>query len=221
MYDLVRAGIPTKLKSFHVVQAYEEGKNECLDYLGYKETAVTGFRLRIYPDRIASDSMIGTFRMLESLGFQREHLPHCLGGSYDYKQYDEWVRARISIEDLMSSVPLTANRLSVTSPAYRVDTPIRRRKQSASSSATSSSYTDESTRQRNALKARRAYHRSKLIEFSLSEHQRVWEMRNAPLREENSQLESLLAKANACVVEHLGESEAKDEESLNVSGPGE
>eukprot|EP00977_Amphora_coffeiformis_P006651 scaffold1450_cov170-Amphora_coffeaeformis.AAC.5 len=218
MYDLVRAGIPMKLRAFHVVQAYEEGKNECLDFLGYKETSVTGFRLRIYPDRIASDSMIGTLRMLESMGFKREHLPRCLGGDYDHKQYDEWVRTRISIEDMMSSIPLTANRLSLTTPGYRIDAPVRRRRNSGSTNATSSSV-DENDRQRNALKSRRSYHRTRLVQFSLREHQRVWEMRNAPLREETVRLESLLAQAHECLVVHLGENDAKEEASLIIPRP--
>ena len=215
IYDLVRAAIPTKLRAFHVVQAYEEGKNASLDFLGYKETTVTGFRLRIYPDRIASDSMTGTLRMLESMGFRREHLPHCLGGDYDYKQYNDWVRARISIEDMLSSIPLTANRLSITAPGYRIDAPIRRRRNSGSTSASTSSM-DESSRQRNAMKSRRSYHRSRLVQFSLREHQKVWEIRNIPLREENASLEALLAQAHGCVVDHLGETDARDEAISNI-----
>jgi len=220
MYDMVRAGIPMKLGAFHVVQAYEERKHEYLDFLGYKETSVTGFRLRICPDRIASDSMIGTLRMLQNMGFQREHLPHCVGGDYDYKQYDEWIRARISIEDVMSSIPLTANRLSVTNPNYRIDAPVRRRRSSSSTNATTGSSMNESDRQRNALKARRSYHRTRLVEFSLREHEKVWGMRNVALRRENIRLKSLLAEAHQCMEDHVDEDSAKDTPRPDEAGGG-
>ena len=36
MFDLLQAGIPCKLKAMHVVQAYEQGKEEFMDFLGYK-----------------------------------------------------------------------------------------------------------------------------------------------------------------------------------------
>ena len=213
MYDLVQASIACKLKHFHVVQAFAEGKKDCMDFLGYKETKVTGFRLRRYPDRIASDSLVGTLRMLESMGLQREHLPHCLGGSYDYCQYNEWIRERISIEDIMSFAPLnsTSNRLSIV-PTDRVDAPIRRQRTPARWSSNnnkndnSNERSDETksealemTRKRNALKSRRSYHRRQLELFSLNEQVRVWTLRNAALRQEETRLHCLLAMVHACI----------------------
>lgn len=200
--DLLLAGMPAKVKAFHVVQAYEEGKLECMDFLGFKETKVTGFRLRRYPDRIASDSANGTVRMLESMGFERKYIPHCLGGDYDYKQYAEWTRMRISVEDIMSAIPIASNRLSLVS-ADRVDAPNRKKKTDTTS--------DEQTRQHNALKARRSYHRRQLELFSLQEHKRVYELRNEPLRKENAFLEDLLARAEACVNHHLRDDHDENE----------
>mmetsp|Transcript_4205 Transcript_4205/g.8074 ORF Transcript_4205/g.8074 Transcript_4205/m.8074 type:complete len:316 (+) Transcript_4205:511-1458(+) len=210
MYDLMLAGMPAKVANFHVVQAYEgEGKLACLDYLGYKETKVTGFRLRKYPDRIASDSLVGTLRMLENMGLKREHLPACLGGSYDYNEYAEWTRMRISVEDILSSTPIMPNYLSMVS-ANRVDAPIRRKQ--------ASSNKDEDARQRNALKARRSYHRRQLELFSLREHERVWGLRNEPLRRENARLEKLLAQARAIVAAHQQQQRGDEKSSLD---PGE
>lgn len=218
MYDLVRASIPCKLKHFHVVQAYEEGKQGCMDFLGYKETKVTGFRLRRFPDWIASDSLVGTLRMLESMGFKREHLPHCLGGSYDYSQYDQWIRERLSIEDIMSSVPLssTSNRLSII-PTDRVDAPIRRQQQRRRSSgdetteAETKTDAEEMTRKRNALKSRRSYHRRQLELFSLNEQVRVWKIRNAVLRQDQARLETLLATAEACAANNAPQGKSEQQ----------
>lgn len=204
MYDMVQASMPCLLTSYHVVQAFEgNGKQDCMDFLGYKETKVTGFRLRRYPGRIASDSLVGTLRMLESKGFKREHLPRCVGGLYDYRQYDEWIRERISIEDALSAAPLTSSRLSIV-PTDRVDAPIRRQRKGKNANndkqtTETKTETEEMTRKRNALKSRRSYHRRQLELFSLNEQVRVWTTHNARLRQEQARLEALLAMAQTSV----------------------
>ena len=195
MFDLVTAGLPTKLAAYHVVQAYEEGKNECLDYLGYQETKVAKFHAK-NPNLIVADSSHGTWSKLQSMGFQKEHLPRCVGGTFDYNHFTEWTRARISVEDIMSSAPLMSNRLAVV-PNSRVDAPIRRNRGTGGD-------TQGEVRERNAIKSRRSYHRRKLQEFSLREHLRVWEMRNDPIRKENAFLEGVLAQAQEIVKTHTG-----------------
>lgn len=197
MFDLVKAGLPTTLKAYHVVQAYEEGRNEYMDFLGFKEAKIAQFRVRADPNLVVADSVHGTWTKLNSLGFKQEHLPRCVGGTYDYSQFAEWTRARISVEDMMSSTPLMANRLTVVS-TRRVDAPIRRRSGSGGE-------TQEEVRLRNAIKSRRSYHRRKLEEFSLREHQRVWEIRNEPIRKQNALLEGMLAQGQAIVKLYTGQ----------------
>ena len=201
MFDLVIQGMQMKLKAYHVVQAYEEGKKEYLDFLGYKASKVSNFRIRTRSNLIAADSFQGTLDLLQSLGFERQQLPRCLGGSYDYSEFANWIRMRISVEDVLSASPIMSNhRLAVvpTTTSSRVDAPNPKHPKAAGTES------QQDIRLRNAIRARRSYHRRRLMEFSLQEQQRVWRWRNAALAQQNAFLESLLAQAHHCVAAFSG-----------------
>lgn len=119
---------------FHVAQAFEDGKGLLVDYLGYQTSRAHEFRTQVNVNRIAADSMAGTLQKLEAKGFSRQHFPHSLGGDYDYKQFGDWIRMRTSVEDMMSSTPIMANRLSTPATTLIVgggplDAPVQRRTQ--------------------------------------------------------------------------------------------
>ena len=103
---------------------------------------------------------------------------------------------RLSVEDIMSSFPIMANTLSLPA-SQRMDAPVRK-KRSESASAT-----QEHTRQQNALRARRSYHRRQLEQLSMQEHSKVYTFRNKDLREDNTRLEQCLAMAKQCVAENV------------------
>eukprot|EP00977_Amphora_coffeiformis_P027972 scaffold34676_cov176-Amphora_coffeaeformis.AAC.1 len=89
-----------------VAQAYEEGKQELIDYLAYRTLSIEEFKTQMRPQRIAGNSVRNTLTLLEELGLERSLLPRCLGGDFDYSQFDEWIRVRLSIEGGMSAAPL-------------------------------------------------------------------------------------------------------------------
>lgn len=179
------------MKGYYVVQAYEEGKKEYIDFLGFKQSRIHKFRhSKVPPNLIASNSVHGTWKMLQNLGFQSHQLPRCVGGTYDYSQFAEWTRMRLSIEDIMSSTPVLINNFS---PA----TAKNKRRHLAHGDEKNSGH--ELARQRNALKTRRCYHRRELQLFVLQEQERAFHVRNRELRQENAFLDDLLLQARACV----------------------
>ena len=180
-----------KMKGLYIVQAYEDGKKECIDFLGFKQSKISKYRNdKICPNLIAADSYNGTVNLLQNLGFQREHLPRCVGGTYDYSQFAEWTRMRLSVEDIMSSTPVFANHLSLSCKTPAAGATKKRRINAADK---------ELVRQHNALKTRRCYHRRELQLFVLQEQKRAFQMRNGELRKDNEVLDDLLLQARACV----------------------
>lgn len=101
---------------WYVCQTYEEGKEELIDYLGYKTKLTAEFHSKRSWERIAGNSFTCTLKLLESRGLERQCLPRCLGGDYDYNQFDDFVRMRLSIEGIMSSAPIHKNILTWTRP---------------------------------------------------------------------------------------------------------
>ena len=191
--ELVLAGLPVKVKERTIAQTFQDGKQEYLDFLGYKTSRIVNFLTGEHPQLLAPNSCAGTLKMLEEHGFKRDNLPRCLGGLYDHKvHFRDWIRKRISVEDIISSTPLIANRWS-TSPQPGSLTPKRRKKDSDEKPSA------EEERQKSALRSRRSFHRQQLETLRLSELARVLEMRNDSVRISNIELESLLTRAEACV----------------------
>jgi len=107
-WETYRTALPVRITQNIVAQVYNPTKKELLDYYGYRCATVERFNSYIPPNRIVADSVQGTFQMLRARGLFAKCLPRCLGGSYDYAQHNEWVRTRISIEDIMSGAPLSS-----------------------------------------------------------------------------------------------------------------
>uniref|UniRef100_A0A7S3KXL0 Uncharacterized protein n=2 Tax=Amphora coffeiformis TaxID=265554 RepID=A0A7S3KXL0_9STRA len=196
-YQMVDQGLPMKTKAYHVVQVYEEGRKEYMDYMGFKQSKIVRYRnAQINPNLIVADSFHGTRTLLQQLGLRMEHLPRCVGGSYDYRQFTEWTRMRLSVEDIMSSTPVFANNLLIASNT----------KPAPPGASKTRGRGDEDTkakalvaREINASKARRCYHRRELQLLVLQEQSRAFSRRNAELRKDNARIEDLLLQARARV----------------------
>lgn len=207
---------------FHVAQAYEDGKGLLVDYLGYQASRAHEFRTRVHVNRIVADSMA---QLLESKGFDRQHLPHCLGGDYDYNQFADWIRARMSVEDMLSSTPVMVNRISTPSTTLVVgrgplDAPVQRKRPRDLLAAVTTATTESSqegqkgaqdgetkaqlARQRNALYSRRSNRKKDLLMLSLQDQERLLRARNDYVRNDNARLEYLLAMAERCLSYHSG-----------------
>ena len=223
MYDIVGPAIRLQHKAFHVVQAYEEGKDMLVEYLGFKTARTHEFRTRIHVKRLSADSRAGTLKMLQEMGFCRQRLPSCLGGDYDYGQYADWIRMRTSVEDIMSSAPVKANRLSLNGiPRVLVvgdgpvDAPIKRRSNGKKSAPqhllTNGSGNEESAaelhRRRNALYSRRANKKRELTLLSLQDQEKILQARNKILKNENARLQYLVNMAQCALANSLGQLQA-------------
>lgn len=182
--------LPLKLHRVVVAQAYEEGKQHLLEYLGYQEQQYVSHNLSHSAQLVAANSARRTLDLMKAHGFERQSLPRYFGGDYDFDSFATWTRARISIEDIMSGAPLLRNELI----AFRGVEVVGRLDKEASPEERA-----EGIRKRNRIYQRRTYHRGKLKTQALEEERNVWEARNAALREEGTRLEDLLKKAQRIV----------------------
>ena len=104
--------LPMRLKNLMVAQSYEFGKEILVDTLAYNEWKQYEFQFGFGPERIARDSVGGVLEAMQRKGVDFDHIPQCLGGIFDISHYSaSWVRMRMSMEDVMSSVPVMANHL--------------------------------------------------------------------------------------------------------------
>uniref|UniRef100_A0A7S3P850 CRAL-TRIO domain-containing protein n=1 Tax=Amphora coffeiformis TaxID=265554 RepID=A0A7S3P850_9STRA len=205
-WPVVLSALPCRLKKIIVAQSYEEGRERLIESLAYQQARVAEVRSRFQPERIVANSVKGTLDLLEEKGVQRAYVPKALGGDYDYSRFSDWIRMRLSIEDIMSSAPIMGNVMPssllavVNSEALALVS-----ENSSSSPASQHEIDEESKRRQSALCQRRSYHRRKLEMTTLQEQVRIWQDRNRFTRMECSRLENLLEQARLVVSIHGGE----------------
>lgn len=98
------------IKGTFVAQAYE-GAGFChlLDYLGYQQAKMSELNTGKPINHIAGDSMQSTLQQLQVHGFDINCLPTALGGNVTRSAFDNFVRTRMSVEDIMAAAPAIAN----------------------------------------------------------------------------------------------------------------
>ena len=163
-----------RVTKFFVAQAHEEGKEHLLDYYGFQDKILTEKTFQIpCAGHVANRSIKQTINALQNAGYARHNLPVALGGSLDRNHFDQWVRMRISIEDIMGASPLPAQPSlilpqhaagAVTEPNHMADIPKRaqRQRESLSIVRKPNETEKEFAKRKNALYVRRNYHRQKL-----------------------------------------------------------
>ena len=123
-------------------------------------------------------------------------LPTCIGGSYDYAQFDLFVRQRLSIEGAMASAPVVANRISMPGPK---DPPDGHGNKTAPQT-TSNKKESSSEKTRSPGKNASGKYLSPSEKCSnLQTQVKDLRHRNASLRAEKSRLEAGLAQARLVV----------------------
>ena len=199
-WDIAQSALPIRLKRTMVVQAYEYGKEELLDFVRSKTAAAIAYNAKRQPDQVHDVSITGTARRLEAvLGLTKNFLPLALGGSVSLDDtLAEWTRARLSLEEMTSVVPMVLDRNNPGRASQHVLTrkakgegPLLKRKRDEEESE------EIFCKKRNALYSRRMYHKRKLETLSLDEEVKKWQDANKKARNENQRLEGLMGQARA------------------------
>eukprot|EP00977_Amphora_coffeiformis_P004549 scaffold982_cov169-Amphora_coffeaeformis.AAC.2 len=86
-----------------LAQTYEPTKQDLLDFLGFQAEQIIRYKTGNECTRVAAQSVGQLIQQFQSLGIQPSSLPPSLGGTYDYKPFDDFLRMRLSIEGPMSA----------------------------------------------------------------------------------------------------------------------
>ena len=115
-WAIYRTAFPVKLdrwRSFVVRSCFEAGKEDLIEFLTYQTAQSVFFRSHKKANRIIGKSVRETVRLLqEQTGVELECLPRCIGGHYDYRFFDEWIRQRLTIEATEVAFPMHSLTLS-------------------------------------------------------------------------------------------------------------
>ena len=176
-----------------VVQAYEKDKEDLLEFLRFKMAKVLEYNSALTPIQVYGDSVGTTVQKLHDFGIDRSFVPSCMGGDFCLdSKIAEWTRARLSIEELNKPI---MNHKFLPGSTKGISGPLVKRKRDDKNE------TEESfCRKRNAVYARRMYHRRKLELLSLEEEVKGWRESNQTLRKECQRLEQLWMRAQQIVV---------------------
>eukprot|EP00977_Amphora_coffeiformis_P029263 scaffold39706_cov260-Amphora_coffeaeformis.AAC.1 len=204
-YELFKKGMYGKqLPKIVVAMTYEEGKEHLIDFLAFRLIRMEQFRCNQNHECVAGKSLGQTLHLLQEKGLDREYLPRCLGGCYDYNQYDDWIRKRLCVEDIMSAAPIFPNNLKVSLPTMTAVANASSQQKQAT--MTTTAMIGPSTKlvatSRRAVHARRIRSEEKK-ETSNLENQRRWLLqKNESIRVDNRRLETALAKVRYLAAIH-------------------
>ena len=108
-WKILHQSLPVRIQQMLVARAFVPGKEGILNYLAYQRARVNEFRSGLQPQQLIADSMQGTLALLQAKGCDRRHLPSCVGGDWHAHQFEEWVRGRMRVEDLLAPEPIGRN----------------------------------------------------------------------------------------------------------------
>ena len=108
-YRMAHAALPLKMKQMIVARAFRPGKESILNFLTYQTARVNEYRSGMQPQQVMANSVQETLQMLQDKGVSEQHLPDCLGGRYTKDSFSDWIRMRLSLEDIMAPAPVKIN----------------------------------------------------------------------------------------------------------------
>jgi len=110
----IASSVPVQAKKLVLVTAFAPGEEHLRDYreaqYQRQQQARTESVFQKRSRYIIGQSIRETIRLLEEEGIDRSCIPMKLGGDYFYtKQFDDWIRTRLSMEDCMGAAPPVQN----------------------------------------------------------------------------------------------------------------
>jgi len=197
------------IKKLYVAQAYQPGREHLLDFLGYKQRKFTEANSgRRFNAHIAANSLCATYNLLEQHGFDRKCLPVVLGGQLNRSAVDQWVRMRLSLEDIMSAAPIARDSdrglVPVTSMMVKAEDVQKKastqREREPLTIVRRPNETDrEFAKRKNACYVRRNYHRQKIERIAAEGEVKRYRSANEALKMDNCRLERFLEEAQKLV----------------------
>ena len=188
-----------KLKRITVAKTHEEGRQPLVDFQNEYLMGLLGQNCGLPIRSPDTGSTQGDLSLMLEDGMSRELIPKCLGGSFDYRQFDDWVRSRLSIEDPMSSAPPILNSSLWGQVAGLSSTPNVEDAAAQGTQQRKLKRQPVEVSQRAAVYSKRYHHRKKKKEIILQDEKAFLRERNNVLKQENDRLVVFLAQARELI----------------------
>ena len=219
-WDIGLRAVPFQVKRTLVVQEYEFGKDELLNFLRLRTASAIAYNCnggqqqRRAVDEVHGNSVCNLMQGLSLRGIPRAYLPVALGGYVHLDdRFANWTRARLSLEEFMcsplSSMIRSTNVLpenvhhSSTQVGSLMMIPATKKPKGKRLIRRNNETEDLFCKKRNALYSRRLYHKRKLGVLSLEEEIKKIEASNERLKVEHQRLQALLEQAQIVLNLHL------------------
>ena len=196
-----------RIKKFFVAQAYEEGHKHLLDFLGFQQQRMTQLNFQQQPLVIAGSSLQSTLAALQAEGFDPTCLPCELGGRVDQSFFHDWVRARLTVEEVLAAAPLL--RRAVPHPTHCAQKTlvvatkrVKRGQEYPSLVRRPGESAQAFAKRKNACQVRRNYHRQKMEILTTQGQVEQAKARRASLLAEHQRLQNLMEQARAIVCQY-------------------
>ena len=197
--------VATTVKKIIVVRAYAPGREHLLDYLGYQQRRITENNTQRKCDGyVAANSVHETLRQLQAHGFGPSCLPASVGGYLDRSVFDNWVRARLTIEDALSAAPLRQNYALSAALTLHSEKKAQRAKERLALVQYPNETAVQFRKRKNAAYVRRVYHRQKLERMAVEGGFTKAKQWQAVLKAENLRLQGLLQQAQWWIQQQHG-----------------
>ena len=204
----VYASIPVRLKSMTAVPIpVVEGMESLVEYFSFM--VIRSYQTAFAKDNTqtpiqSSNSTEQALQRLSSYGIDRQHLPLKIGGTTNFDlQFTDWIRMRLSIEDVMSAALPTRNLLPDSSAMTKSDRTekglSRIIRQTAGATGSNTMVKEDFVKMRNAMYSRRRAHKIKTQVIVLQDEKDTLESEHAELKKENKRLSDLLEQAKTVI----------------------
>jgi hypothetical protein len=198
-------GVPALVRNLIVAQAFEPGDENMLDYFSYLTVQHIEKRTGHSSQIVVGSSVRDTLHRLEERGLDVDCIPVHMGGNYFYsRQFAEWIRARLSIEDAMSAAPPAAHLvLSANSAGTRpfIATIRKRNTKLCLVPRIEGESPQEFESRRNQVYVKRRYCKRKHEVETIKKTAKYLKETNAELSVENRHLEGLLTQCQQILVQ--------------------
>lgn len=214
-WNIAKEALPIKLLDVLVVQGYDEIRQALIDYMAFQTTRMVSYLSGMPVEHVCAGSAQANLRLLEQRGLGRDLIPTSVQGNYSYKQFDDLIRVRLSVEDIMSSAPPVVNASLWDRRRGR-----RRRHGNLPNAADTAAYPTTivprprkrkavEISERSSVYSKRYYNRKKQKEVMLRDESDLLSTQNGKLRSENARLEGLIDRARGLIAMSDGDGTSK------------
>lgn len=107
----IATSLPIRVRNIVVARSFDPATpSQMLETMAARQQRLAQQNFGTVAEYVMGDSLRSSLTKLEERGLDRACIPFALGGDYFYtQQFNEWIRARLSVEEVMSSAPPVRN----------------------------------------------------------------------------------------------------------------